>query len=296
MKFTYYGLLFAILSPFFSSVATIFKTGSAKILSPLIVVGIGGIIGSVLLFFLAYLFREKFSFAKIQKYRKELMYLIILRILLGELLFTFGLSQTEAIKAIFLTKIEPYFVLLISWLFLKEKIRSNHVVLLGVHLVGAIILSSGGNINIVSKAQIGDLFVILAMGMFALSYNYGKRLAENIGSMYSNAISLGIGSLLVLPFVFIFSYPFQFTNESTGWAYLFIYVVLFNVIGLTLWYASLKSVKGWIVSALRYIGPILGAPVAYILLGEILNPLQIFGAIIILITSFLIVKENKIKS
>jgi len=292
VKAEYYGLIFAILSPFFSSVATIFKTGSAKILSPLIVVGIGGIIGSVLLFLLASLFREKFSFAKMRKYWKELTYLTILRVLLGELLLTFGLSQTEAIKAIFLTKVEPYFVLLISWLFLKETIRSKHAVLLGIHLVGAVILSTGGNINILGRAQIGDLLIILAMGMFALSYKYGKRLAENIGSMYSNAISLGIGSLLVLPFVFIFPSPFQFINQSTGWLYLFIYVILFNVIGLTLWYKSLKSVKGWIVSALRYVGPILGAPIAYVVLKETLSLIQIFGAIIVLITSFLIVREH----
>ena len=61
---------------------------------------------------------------------------------------------------------------------------------------------------------------------------------------------------------------------------------------MTMWLASLKSVKGWIVSALRAIGPIAGVPVAWLLFGEILTPIQILGGIIVLITSVVIAKEH----
>lgn len=282
----------AILSPFFSSIATIFKAGAAKTLTPLTVVAVGGLIGSIILFLVAILFREKLTLEKIRSNWKDLFSVFILRNLLGELLFTFGLAQTEAVKAIFFTKIEPFFVLIIAWFILKEKVTGKNIFLLLIHLIGAILLSTGGNINIVSKAQIGDLMVILAMGFFALSYTFGKRLAHNVGSTSSNAISMGIASVLLLPFVFLFSPISQHANQSQGWLYLLIYVVLFNVISLTLWYISLKTVKGWIVSALRYIGPVLGVPVAYILFAERLNSTQIFGAIIIIVTSFLMVREH----
>lgn len=285
-------ILPAILSPFFSSIATIFKAGAAKNLTPLIVVSVGGLIGSIILFLIARLFREKFSFDKIKSNWKDLISVLIVRNLLGELLFTFGLAQTEAVKAIFFTKIEPFFVLILAWLCLKEKITGKHFLLLIIHLMGAILLSIGGSINIVSKTQIGDLMVILAMGFFASSYAFGKRLAHNIGSTYSNAISMGIASILLLPFVFLFSPISVHASQSQGWLYLIIYVILFNVISLTLWYMSLKTVKGWIVSALRYIGPVLGVPVAYILFGERLNSTQVFGVIIIIFTSFLIVREH----
>lgn len=291
MKTEYYGLLFAILSPFFSSVATIFKTGAAKSLSPLIVIVVGGIIGSILLFFIAKIFREKINFQKLKANRKDVLLVLLFRSLLGELFLTFGLSQTSAIKAIFFTKIEPYFVLILAWIFLKEKVQPRHLLLLSVHLIGAIILSTGGNINIVSKAQIGDLFIIIAMGFFASSYNFGKRLAHNAGPISSNVITMAIASVILLPFLFVFTKPTAFANLM-GWKYLLAYVILFNVISLTFWYASLKTVKGWIVSALRYVGPILGAPVAYFLLGETLSLTQIFGAAIIIITSFLIIREH----
>lgn len=292
MKTEYYGPLFAILSPLFSSIATIFKTGAVKNLTPLVVIVVGGIIGSIILFFLSKLFREKIYFQKLKANRKDLLFALLLRSLLGELFLTFGLSQTSAIKAIFFTKIEPYFVLILAWIFLKEKVQPKHFFLLLIHLIGAIILSTGGNINIVGKAQIGDLFIIIAMALFASSYNYGKRLTHNVGSIYSNALTMGMASLILLPFLLFFSAPTKLDLQPQGWIYLFVYVVLFNVLGLTLWYSSLKTVKGWIVSSLRYVGPILGAPVAYFLLGETLSLTQIFGAAIIIVTSYLIVREH----
>lgn len=292
MKTDNYGLLFAILSPFFSSVSTVFKTGAAKSLTPLVVIVVGGLIGSIILFCIARLLKEKITFNKLKANTKDLILVFIFRSLLGELFLTIGLAQTQAVKAIFLTKIEPYFVLILAWIFLKEKVQPKHLFLLLIHLIGAVILSTGGNISIVNKAQIGDLFIIIAMGFFASSYSYGKRLAHNVGSIYSNAVTMGMASLILLPFLLFFSPLTSFNYQPQGWVYLFVYVILFNVLGLTLWYVSLKSVKGWIVSALRYIGPILGAPVAYILLKETLTPGQIFGAAIVIATSYLIVKEH----
>src|SRR3989344_2189591 len=286
----YSDLIFAILSPFFSSVATVFKSGAVKTLSPLTVVVVGGFLGSLFLFLLARVFKEKVTIHKIRLHFRSLSALVLLRTILGELFFTYGLSQTEVIKAIFFTKIEPYFVLLIGVLFLREKIKLYQIFLLTIHLTGAILLSTGGNIGHVSSAQVGDLFIIIAMALFASSYNYGKRLAHSIGSITSNAVALGVGSLILLPFMVFFSPPTLSWN--IGWAYLLIYVILFNVVALTLWFASLRSVRDWIVSALRYIGPVLGAPVAYFLFRETLSTMQIFGAVIIIMTSFLIAREH----
>jgi len=292
MNATSTGLIFAVLSPLFNSISTIFKTGAAKSLTPLIVVGIGGLIGSVLLFLLAKLFKEKDIISKIKRHWRDLIFVILLRNLLGELFFTVGLSQTTAIKAIFFTKIEPYFVLIFSWFLLKEKIKSRYLLLLAAHLFGAIVLSTGGKFNLFTKAQIGDLFVIIAMAFFALSYNFGKKVAHNVGPISGNAISMGLASLIVLPFVVFFSPLQKLSNQTYGWMYLFTYVILFNVISLTLWYASLKSVKGWIISSLRYIGPVFGAPFAYLLFRETLSTIQIIGAAIIIATSFLIIREH----
>ena len=279
----------AILSPFFSSVSTIFKSEAAKDLSPLIVVSFGGIIGSAILFIIAGLRKEKISGKLLKNNLKDLSLLVVLRFIVGEVIMTYGLANTSAIKAIFFTKIEPFFVLILAWFILKEKIKAKYLLLLTVHLFGAILLSTGGLFLI---PHLGDLLIIFAMFCFAGSYISGKRIANNIGSTLGSAIPMGIASLILFPFAVFSSYSHLFSYSSKGWEFLFIYIILFNVIALTLWFSSLKLVKGWIVSALRYVGPILGAPVAYFMFGQTLESNQIIGASIIIATSLLIAREH----
>ena len=143
-----------------------------------------------------------------------------------------------------------------------------------------------------NKPQIGDLLIITAMGLLSLSYFYGKTLVNNIGAQKSNAITLGIAGIFLFPFAFIFTSSPLHSQHQTGWLYLLISVLLFNVVGLTFWFSSLRSVAPWIVSALRSIGPLIGAPVAYFVFGESLSFLQILGGIIVLLTSFFIAREH----
>lgn len=286
---SYYGFIAAILSPFFSSVSTIFKSEAAKDLSPLVVVSFGGIIGSIILFIIAGIRKEKLSRKLLRQNIKDLLLITVSRFMIGELVFTYGLVKTSAIKAIFFTKIEPYFVLIFGWLFLREKIKGRNLILLTIHLVGALLLSTGGIFLI---PHTGDILVIVAMLCFASSYIVGKRISHAMGATLGSAIPMGIGSLILLPFAIFSSGSNLLSYSSKGWEFLIIYVILFNVIALTLWFSSLKLVKGWIVSALRYVGPILGAPVAYFMFGQTLSPAQMVGAGIIIATSLLIAKEH----
>ena len=284
-----YGLIAAILSPFFSSVSTIFKSEAAKDLTPLIVVSFGGIIGSLILFAIAGLRKEKISRKLINNNLKDLSLLVILRFMVGELAMTYGLANTSAIKAIFFTKIEPFFVLILAWFILKEKIKAKYLLLLIIHLFGAILLSTGGLFLV---PHLGDLLIIFSMFCFAATYISGKRIAHSIGSTLGSAIPMGIASLILFPLAISSSHQNLFSYSSRGWEFLLVYVILFNVLALTLWYYSLKEVKGWIVSALRYLGPILGAPVAYFLFNQTLSVNQMIGAFVIIATSLLIAREH----
>ncbi len=284
-------LVFAILSPFFSSISTVFQAQAAKLLNPIIIASIGAILGSLILFLVLLLQKKGVNFQRIIKNYKEFLIMIVIRPILGQLLLVFGLSLTTGIKAIFFTKAEPFFVLFWHWVFKKEKIKTSYFILLAFHIAGAVILSTGKSFML-NKPQFGDLLIILAIGLFSLSYFYGKTLATNVGSQLSNAITLGIAGIILFPFIFLvkpFPYP---TVHPTGWFYLLVSVLLFNVIGLTFWFSSLKTVPAWIVSALRAIGPLVGAPVAYFLFGETLSPLQVLGGILVILTSFLIAREH----
>ena len=130
------------------------------------------------------------------------------------------------------------------------------------------------------------------MAFFAGSYFYGKKLSKKIGAMTTNGIAQFVGGLLLLPLMLLITPQGQLVSE-TGWFYLISYVLLFNVIGLTLWYFSLKTVRPWIVSSLRAIGPLAGAPLAFILFGDVLTSIQLVGAVVVLASSSAIVYEHR---
>ncbi|MBI3069797.1 MAG: DMT family transporter [Candidatus Levybacteria bacterium] len=284
------GLLFAIISPLVSGIATILLGGASKLLHPLVILSLAPLIGGVLLALFLLSRGEKFKAKELKQNSKELFLLITVRQIIGWIPFVIALTFTDAIKAIFLTKVEPYFVLFWHWLIKKEPVKPRHIFLLVIHVSGAILLSTGGRFTL-GKAQLGDLFIVASMATSSLSYIWATSLTRKIGAIKTNSFMLLIAGLIFLPFALLVS-PASGWINLTGWAYLIGYTVLFSTIGLTLWFISLKSVRGWIVSALRALSPLLAAPFAYFLFGQTLSVVQILGGIVVLITSFLIAKEH----
>src|SRR3989338_5668108 len=187
-----YGLFFGVLSPLLSSMGVVLIAVAAKLLPPLFVASITGILGGIILFFSMFLFKEKFDLFQLKGNSKDLLKMLFIRGVFGAGLMTIGLSMTDGIKAIFFSKTEPFFVLGWHWLLLGEKIRKSHMILLTVHMTSAVILSTGGNFLSFGRTQLGDLFVIFAMMLFALSYIYGSRLSKSIGSRVPSAVTSGI--------------------------------------------------------------------------------------------------------
>lgn len=285
------GLIFAIISPLVTSIATILIGGATKLVNPFLILSLSPLFGASILFFVAFFTGRKFDAKELRENKKDIISVILIRQIIGWAIFIAGLTFTDVIKAIFFTKVEPYFVLLINWIVYKEKVKAKHIVLLTIHIFGAVLLSTGGKNIGFGKSQLGDLLVILSVACASLSYIPAAKLSKKIGAIKINTISLLIAGLVFLPFAIIFHNPTEEFNFR-GWIYILSYSVLFYAIGLTLWFASLKTVKSWIVSSLRALGPLIGAPFAYFLLGETLTFVQLIGGLIVLATSFLIAREH----
>lgn len=284
------GLLFAILSPITSSITAIFRSGATKLLNPFVVLSFSSLFGSLILFSFILFKHRNISWHTIRLHWKDLLTLTITRQILGQCLFTFGLYYTTAIKAIFLTKVEPYFVVFWFWFFKREAIHPKHFFLLGVHILGAILLS-GAEARAFTKSQLGDILIVLAMCFFSYSYFSATKVSHALGALQSNAIMLFLSGLFFLPFAILYS-DASVWHVSTGWYYILLDAFIFSTISLSMWFASLKSVKGWMVSAMRALGPLVGAPFAFFLFGETLTFVQLLGGALVLGTSFLIALEH----
>ena len=235
--------------------------------------------------------KEKIQFKEaLTKHFKDSISIVIARPVIGSLLLVYGLSLTTAIHSSFMMRLEPIFVTLMSYIFLRDKVSLKQIYLIVLMVVGAFLLSTSGNVELISQTQIGDLFVALSLIFFSYAYIPAKRMGKKIDSMTITIVNNLLGGLIlfsIMLFLPINIFPISSTNV---WLILS-YVLSFSVIGLYLYFAALRKTKPWIVSSLLSLSSIVGAAIGYVWLNETINTIQILGAIIILVTSYLIARK-----
>jgi drug/metabolite transporter (DMT)-like permease len=285
-------IVFAIASSILSSVATVFKVQGVAYIDPLIAASVGVLFAGVISLAYLALRSDLPSWKSLVEVRKPLLMLTLCRPVLSNTIFSVGLFYTSAVEAVFLTKMEPYLVIFWVWLLDGKRPTGNHLALLLVHIIGAILLSAGNHKVNHGVAWFGDLIIVCSVVSAALSYRYAPQVTTALKPLQTAAVVEALGGIITLPLILL-APPLTFSDqEMVGWMYLGVHSVLFYVLAISLLYASLGGIEGWLSSALRATGPLVAAPVAVIFLGEELTATQVVGALVVLVTSGLISKRD----
>jgi probable blue pigment (indigoidine) exporter len=284
-------IAFAIISSVLSSVGTIFKVQGVRHVPPLLAAAGGVLFAGLLSFFLLAITRNLPKWEDVMKVRTPLLKIVLCRSIISNLVFTVGLAYTTGVEAVFLTKMEPYLVIFWSWVLDHKRPSGNHLALLLVHVFGAILLAVGEKGFNGDVSWFGDLIVIAAVVTAALSYRYAPMVTKVLRPTQTACLGELAGGFITLPFALLVS-PLAFGPEQQlGWCYISIHSILFYILAMSLLYASLTGIEGWLSSALRATGPVIATPIAFLLFGETLSAVQLFGALVVLVTSALISKR-----
>ena len=289
-----FPLIAAVLGPVLSSMAWLTEKEALGYLHPVTAAACGPLFAGVLL--LLYLWSKgKFcTLDKLQAQRKDLFLRLFLANVVGGLCMVYALSYTSSAKVIFLTKVEPYLIILWDWMFRGQRVSRYHLALLWIHIVGAILLSTGGVLDFRSD-QFGDLLLLCGIAAHSLTYAPSRRLAQALGATESTALTQFLGGLAVLPLaLYLGSHDFVFSQQNLpGWGFLCLSVLLYYVFSTLLWFYALGHFPSWILSALRCLGPVVAAPIAWLAFDQKLSVLQLVGAAIVIITSIMMVKSRE---
>lgn len=282
-------IAYAIISSVFSSVGTLFKVQGVQTVPPILAAAGGVFFAGLLALFLLALSRKLPSWSAIARVRVPLLKVALCRAVFSNLIFTLGLAYTSGVEAVFLTKMEPYLVIFWSWLLDKHRPSGNHLALLLVHIAGAILLAVGDRgLGHHGVSWFGDAIIVVAVMIASLSYRYAPQVTKVLNPTQTACLGELIGGVLTLPIALLI-YPLTFGPEQqVGWMYIAVHAVLFYILAMSFLYASLNGIEGWLSSALRATGPVIAAPLAFLLFGETLSPIQALGAAVVLITSALI--------
>ncbi len=222
-----------------------------------------------------------YCFGKIKLPKKEDALMLALTAIIGlgayQLLFAYGIFLISPAVAAVLISLIPIFIILISTIFLKEKITKIQIMATILGFFGIFIMSSAGGF---SGESLGYLFIILASIFFAIysilqkkflkKYNVLDIVAYNIWIItlclswnLPNLISkihLNIPSLLSIAFIGIFS----------------------SSIAFILWFWAIHKTTTHGISLFLYIQPIFVAIISWYWLHDMPSSQEFLGGAIIL--------------
>jgi len=174
----------------------------------------------------------------------------------------------------------PIFVVLLSAIFLKERIGKGLMLALGLAVVGAFILSVGSDLTFLQIT--GPLAVILAAFMYSVFSVGSKPLVKSYGARPVAIWVAVIGTIFTLP---LLSWNFftQVSNLSpTGWLSVLYLAILSTVIANMILYTLISSRAVSRLSVQLYLVPLVSLVGGILLLGESWSIFTIIGACFLL--------------
>ncbi len=191
-----------------------------------------------------------------------------------------SLKYTSVLSSVVLVTMNPVFVGILSWIFLKEKPSLLAWTGIFVSLLGGLIV--GYSDRLVGLANLkGDILSILGSIMISIYFLIGRRtrkhagLIEYVFPVYLSA-SVFLYIFCVLTGTPIKSYPVDVFK------YFVLLALIPQIIGHTSFNWALKHTSATFVTVLILGEPIGSAILAYLILGEGVKTLQVVGSLFIL--------------
>lgn len=209
-------------------------------------------------------------------------------------LWAVALTKTTVANATLLTNMTPIFAALFGWLLLKEKIAP--AILLGgaIALCGAVLLAAGRAAGPASANEegLGDL---MAMGS-AFGYAAYLLIVRSIGKR------VGVGAIMfwaavsaaAVAFVIALLLGEQLLPHSLrGWLILIGLGLVVQVGGQGLIAYGVGRLPIMVSTVLLWMQPLAAAVLSWLLFGEALGPLALFGAALVLAGLFLVQRSRQ---
>lgn len=234
--------------------------------------------------------------------------LTVVSSVLGTILFTQALSKSFAefdfVTPILLQKLQPVFVIILSAIFLKEKITGRFMIFAALALIGSYMMTFGTAI-VQLTLQGKELVFVLALGA-ALCWGSGTIMSKRALKTLNFPAATAMRFLLAIPISLIFMF---FLNQTYNplqlgfnelWRFLIIASVTGGAGAIFLYYKGLQNTDAKVSTFAELMLPVVSLLIALTSLNPYGEPQKLTVAnalgIVILITSIIVISlENNKK-
>ncbi len=196
-----------------------------------------------------------------------------------------GLNFTTATNGVILNSSIPIMIILLSWIFLRERLTTLQVIGVVVSFVGVMAILTEGSLARLATLRLnsGDLFVILSMLMWSV-YTIGLRWRPAGLHVMSFLLVISIiGNACVLPLwlgemALGYYVHWSWTNIAA-----MLSVALFSsVLAYLFWNRGVAEVGASVAGLFVHLMPVFGVVLAWLFLDEGLAPYHVAGIVLIL--------------
>ena len=282
------GYLFIIASAFiFGCMPLMAKHVYAEGVNPISLVVLRNILSMPILFSLGLLNKESCRAS-----RKALPFVLCVGVLgcaLTPLLLFTSYNYISGGVATVLHFVYPALVLVLYFLFSKEKMTKSSVISIALCIIGiAMFYDVGGSLNIEGALLALASGLTYSVYIFLLG-KYGRRGMGNfIFSFYVTS-----GAALVLLIVALLTDSLVFPTSLLGWLLCVLFAVMINVGAVVLFQVGTFIIGGQKAAIFSTIEPITGLIVGFLAFNESVSPLSIIGSALVISASILIATSKK---
>lgn len=199
---------------------------------------------------------------------------------------TFGLRQTTASNAGFLTALASIFIPIFAWLFQRQRLQLKVLFSIILALIGVALMSLSSQLQL----NVGDLLCVMCSIAYAVHILVTGVYTNRVDSVSLGVLQLGFAGMYPLIASFIFETPIL-PSTPTSWAIILILSLFCTAAAFIVQTVAQKYTTPIHTGLIFMLEPVFGALFAYIILNEILTPRAYFGAVL-LIASILLVEVD----
>ena len=206
--------------------------------------------------------------------------------------YFFAISKIQVVAAILIQYTAPVLVALYSVLFWGERLTLYKALALALSLVGCYLVVGAYNVHLLHMNRIGIISAVCSAFAFAAYTLMGERMMHRYPPWTVVFYAMLFASVtwnVVHP-------PLEFLRSShtvLQWG-LILYIVLFGTMAaFGLFFVGVNHIRSTRATITSTLEPISAGFIAFIFLGEALDPLQIFGAVLVIAAIVLLQIERE---
>lgn len=231
--------------------------------------------------------------------------IFFLQTLSGVVLFrvfiVYGVGLTKAMDAGVILSLTPVMTVVLSVIFLKDKLGKRELIALLCAFVGVLVInlngtqdSNTGNMRIVGNAMI--LLSVLGESSFVI---FSKKASAEISPLTRSLMICICGIFLFFPLsIYELTKGYSFLMDLNFWILTMYTGVVLTVMAYVLWFRGIAHVSGTTAGVFNSLIPVSAIVLVFIFLGEAMSKMQLVGLVFILTGVGLIIfsKEKNKKS